>query len=65
MAMLPQVAISQVHMPVVPVVAFQSIPVSNHPGTCICDSLQVTNVALDVVSIVAVHANTSFEVLAT
>ena len=65
MTILPQVAILRVHIPVVPVVAFQSIPVSNRPGICICDSLQVTNVALDVVSIAAVHANTSFEVLAT
>ena len=39
-----------------------SIPVSNPPD--IYDSLHVTNLALDVVSIAAMHANTSFEVLA-
>ena len=38
-----------------PVVFFQLIPVSNHPDTC--DSLHVTNLALDVVSVAAVHAN--------
>ena len=42
-------------------VVFQSIPVSNHPDTC--DSLHVTNLALDVVPIAAIHANTSLEVL--
>ena len=34
---------------------------SNHPDTC--DSLHVTNLALDVVPIAAIHANTSLEVL--
>ena len=39
-----------------------SIPVSNPPD--IYDSLYITNFALDVVSIAALHANTSFKVLA-
>ena len=44
-----------------PVVVFRSTSVSNRPDTC--DSLHVTNLALDVVSIAAMHANTSLEVL--
>ena len=43
--------------------AGQSTPVSNRLDTC--DSLYVTNLASDVVSIASMHANTSFEVLAT
>ena len=40
-----------------------SLSMSNRPGTC--DSLHVANLALDVVSIATMHANTSFKVLAT
>ena len=48
----------RVHMPAV---VFRSMPVSNCPDTC--DTLHLTNLALDVVSITAVHANTSIKVL--
>ena len=34
------------------------IPVSNYPDTC--DSLHIINLASDVVSIAAVHANTQY-----
>ena len=39
-------------------VVLQSIPVNNHPDTC--DSLYVTNLALDVVPIAVVNVNASF-----